>query len=140
MKSTPRPRRSCSLYQNRMERTSESMPCARRPGRCILACMSFTIREARGVKRLLVDEDIEAGSFSIHISRVAPGNRSHEPHAHEGTEAFYVLAGKASVEVEKERHTLGAEEAIVIDAKKRHGISNAGESELSYMVIISKAR
>jgi mannose-6-phosphate isomerase-like protein (cupin superfamily) len=102
--------------------------------------MSFTVREARGVKRLLVDEGIEAGSFTIHVSRVAPGARLHEPHAHEGTEAFYVQTGEASVEVGSERHVLCAGEAIVIDAKKPHGISNAGVSELSYSVIISKSR
>lgn len=98
----------------------------------------FTTREARGLTRFLVDDGVEG--FTIHLSRLAPGARSHEPHVHEGTEAFYVLSGRAAVEAGGERHELGANEAIVVEAGKPHGISNAGMTELSYLVVIAKAR
>lgn len=96
----------------------------------------FQTLKAKGLTRFLVDSTVDG--FTIHLTRLDPGARSHEPHTHDGTEAFYVLSGRASIDVGGERQELSSNEAIVLDAGKLHGISNAGTEELSYLVINAK--
>ncbi len=97
----------------------------------------FQTLKAKGLSRLLVDSSVDG--FTIHLTRLDPGARSHEPHTHGGAEAFYILSGRALIEAGGERQELSSNEAIVLDAGKLHGISNAGTEELSYLVINAKA-
>ncbi len=101
--------------------------------------MPFIERNARGLTRCLADAGLDPDKLRIHISEAPAGGRSHPPHTHAGIEAFYVLEGQATVEWADERHTLGAGEAIIVDASVPHGIFNAGDGPVRYMVIIAKA-
>ena len=73
----------------------------------------------------------------VHISEVDAGQRSHPPHRHGGTEAFYMLEGEGTLEIDGERHPLRASEAIVFDPRKLHGLVNTSAAPMRYMVIIS---
>jgi mannose-6-phosphate isomerase-like protein (cupin superfamily) len=53
-------------------------------------------------------------------------------------EAFYVLEGCGTIEVESERLPLGANEAISLDLSKLHSLVNAGEAKTRYMVVIAR--
>jgi mannose-6-phosphate isomerase-like protein (cupin superfamily) len=101
--------------------------------------MNTTVVQRKGLAKCRVDTDLAAGRLGVHLSELAPGACAHAAHTHEGVEAFYVLEGKASVEVDAASHQVGANEVLMIDAQKLHAISNSGETTLRYLVIISRA-
>ena len=98
--------------------------------------MQFSTINAKGLSRYLVAASLDPQKLRIHISEVEPGSRSHDAHTHTGVEAFYVLEGQATVEVEEERYTLGPNEALALDASRPHGISNSSAAPIRYLVII----
>lgn len=100
--------------------------------------MQFSEVNARGLSRLLVADSLDPQQLRIHITEVGPGSRSHGAHTHAGVEAFYVLEGQATVEVEGDLYTLGPNEALALDASRPHGIFNAGSAPIRYIVIISQ--
>ena len=102
--------------------------------------MTVTTREqpVKGVARFLLDNDLEGEPIHLHISEVAAGQRSHPPHQHGGYEAFYMLEGEGTIEIEDDRFVLNANEAMVIDPQKMHGIANHSAKPIRYMVIIIK--
>lgn len=96
---------------------------------------NFTESAVKGVGRYLLDADVTQDALRLHISAVGPGDRSHAPHRHGGVEAFYMLEGEATIELDGERFTLGPGEAAVIDPQKLHGISNESSAPMRYMVV-----
>ena len=105
------------------------------------ATTGVTTREekVKGVARFLLDNDLEGKPIHLHISEVAAGERSHPPHQHGGYEAFYILEGEATIEIEEDRFVLRANEAMVIDPQKLHGIANHSPAPIRYMVILTPA-
>lgn len=99
--------------------------------------MSFEVRQAKGVSRCLADASLDPERLRFHISEIAPGTRAHPPHTHEAVEAFFVLEGQGVVEVAGERHEVGPNEAIILDARQWHGLENTGTTRMRYMVIIA---
>jgi mannose-6-phosphate isomerase-like protein (cupin superfamily) len=100
--------------------------------------MGFSTIAKKGLAKCLIDNGVNPDSLQMHISEIAPGTRAHPPHTHEGVEAFYVLEGKGTVEVEGERFALGHNEAILLDTTKLHGLVNTGTTPMRYMVIIAQ--
>ena len=98
--------------------------------------MTFLEHQAKGLTRLLIDTDLPPDRLRIHISEVGPGERSHPPHKHAGVEAFYMLAGQGTLEIESERQRIATGEAIVFDPTKLHGLVNSGDVPMRYIVII----
>lgn len=76
-----------------------------------------------------------ASGRSVKLSVVGPGQRTHEPHRHEGHEFFFVLEGAAEFFLEGERRRVGPQTALYCPPQSLHGISNAGDTELRYLVI-----
>ena len=100
--------------------------------------MQFSEVNAKGLSRYLVADSLDPQRLRIHITEVGPGSRSHGAHTHAGVEAFYVLEGQATVEVEDEIYTLDPNEALALDACRPHGISNNSSAPIRYIVIISQ--
>lgn len=103
--------------------------------------MGVTAREqqVKGIARCLFDSELEGEPIHVHISEVGPGQRSHPPHRHGGYEAFYMLEGEGTIEIEEESFVLRANEAMVIDPQKLHGIANYSQAPIRYMVILTKS-
>jgi mannose-6-phosphate isomerase-like protein (cupin superfamily) len=108
--------------------------------------MPFAERQAKGITRCVVEAGIEPDRLRFHISEIAPGTRAHPPHTHAAVEAFYVLEGHGVVEIGDpaggspvERHELGPNEALILDARTLHGLENTGATITRYMVIITAA-
>ena len=103
--------------------------------------VKVTMREqpVKGVARFLLDNELEGEPIHVHISEVAAGQRSHPPHRHGGYEAFYMLEGEGTIEIEQDAFVLRANEAMVIDPQKLHGIANRSHAPIRYMVIITKS-
>lgn len=104
--------------------------------------MPLQTHTAKGLTRYLLDADLNVDRngepIHVHISEVGPGQRSHPPHQHGGYEAFYMLEGEGTLELDEERHVFGANEAIVFDPQKLHGLVNHGSAPMKYMVILAK--
>ena len=98
--------------------------------------MPFQNHPVKGIHRHLLDADLHGEPLHLHISKVAPGQRSHPPHQHDGIEAIYMFAGTATLEIGDEGYTLNANESIVFNPQKLHGLFNSGEQPMRYMVII----
>ena len=100
--------------------------------------MSFLVESVKGLSKVLVDKSIDPEALHLHISEIEPGMVAHPPHTHEGVEAFYVLEGQGTIEMEGESHTIGPNQAILLDATKLHGLTNTGDTPMRYIVIIAK--
>jgi mannose-6-phosphate isomerase-like protein (cupin superfamily) len=100
--------------------------------------MPYHLVEEKGVNKLWVGEDVPADALSLHISEVGPGLRAHPPHTHDGVECFFMLDGKAAMEIGGERIELDAKDGIVLEPSTLHGLVNIGDVPMRYMVIIAK--
>ena len=89
-----------------------------------------------GYLPLFLDADVEGEPLRVHISEVDAGERSHPPHRHGGYEAFYMIEGEGTLEIDGESHPLRANEAVVFDPRKLHGLVNTSKAPVRYMVII----
>ena len=100
--------------------------------------MAFVVQDAKGLDRLHVDDGIESGALTVHISEIAPGTRAHPPHAHEGLEAFHILQGHGRLETAEDSIDLYENQVVILDAGVEHGLVNVGDRNLRYAVIIAK--
>jgi quercetin dioxygenase-like cupin family protein len=98
--------------------------------------MSFTPQIKKGLNRCLVDDALTGEPLHFHISEVTAGQRSHAPHQHDGTEAVYVMAGEATLEIGDERIVLQSGEGVIFDPQRLHGLINTGPTTNRYMVIL----
>ncbi len=99
--------------------------------------MEFVEIQAKNIARTLLDADLDGEPLHLHISQVGPGERSHPPHQHGGLEAFYMLEGEGTLEIDGERYPLKANETIVFDPQKLHGLINTGDAPMRYMVVLA---
>jgi uncharacterized cupin superfamily protein len=99
--------------------------------------MDFVEVAAKGVGRLLVAKGVDAERLHIHISEIGPGERPHPPHTHAGLEAIYVLEGNGTLEVDGQAYPLGANQCMLLDTTRIHGLLNTGTAKMRYMVIIT---
>jgi mannose-6-phosphate isomerase-like protein (cupin superfamily) len=72
---------------------------------------------------------------TIKLSVVSPDQASHAPHTHDQDEFFFVLEGKARFHLDGETVVAGPYTSLYCPANIPHGISNAGETDLKYLVI-----
>jgi mannose-6-phosphate isomerase-like protein (cupin superfamily) len=99
--------------------------------------MSFVIRQTKGIDKCLAEAGLDPERLRMHISEIAPGTRAHAPHVHDAVEAFYVLQGQGTIEVGDERHTVGPNEVVILDARVPHGLENTGTTPMRYLVVIT---
>ena len=100
--------------------------------------MPFSKLDKKGLNACWIQEGLSSDKLSIHISEVAPGQRAHPPHTHEGIEAFYLLEGKATLEIDGETREIGPNEVVILDPRVSHGLRNTGDTPIRYMVIIAR--
>lgn len=100
--------------------------------------MHFVEHSMKGVSRYLADESLPFDRLRMHISELEPGTNSHPPHTHDGVEAFYVLEGEGTLEIDGQPYVIHAGETMVIDPTRLHGLTNTGTMRLRYVVMISR--
>ena len=69
------------------------------------------------------------------MSVVRPHEATHAPHSHGKDEFFFVMEGTAELILEGERRVVGPMTSFYCPPASLHGIRNAGETELKYLVI-----
>jgi quercetin dioxygenase-like cupin family protein len=98
--------------------------------------MTFVEHQVKGIDHCFLDADLNGEPLHVHISEVGPGERSHPPHRHGGIEAFYMLQGEGTLEIDGETQLVKTNEVAVFDPQKLHGLVNTGNIPMRYMVII----
>lgn len=96
--------------------------------------MNDTVRTSAGYQYWFVDKEFIDGR-TLKMSVVAPGGASHAPHAHEVDEFFFILEGTAWFHLDGKTKEAGAYSSFYCPPDVPHGISNAGDTELKYLVI-----
>lgn len=93
-----------------------------------------TVPTKAGYQYWFADKDFLDGR-TIKMSVVAPGKSTHAPHKHKEDEFFYVLEGKAKFHLDGKEVVVEANTSLYCPSWSMHGISNAGDTELKYLVI-----
>lgn len=73
--------------------------------------------------------------ITLKMSIVHPGKSTHAPHRHPEEEFFYILEGKASFYLNGKTVEAGPNTSLYCPPNSEHGISNAGDKDLKYLVI-----
>jgi mannose-6-phosphate isomerase-like protein (cupin superfamily) len=76
-----------------------------------------------------------ADGSTLKLSTVGPHQASHAPHRHVEEEFFYVVEGSAEFYLEGQRRVVGPNTGMYAPSNLEHGIRNAGDGELRYLVI-----
>ena len=93
-----------------------------------------TIETAVGYQYWFADKALADGK-TLKLSVVRPNSATHSPHVHAEDEFFFVLAGTAEFHLEGETRIGGPMTSFYCPSGLRHGIRNAGDIELKYLVI-----
>ncbi|MET3028729.1 cupin domain-containing protein [Flavobacterium sp. UW10123] len=72
---------------------------------------------------------------TLKMSIVEPGKSTHVPHHHPEEEFFYILEGTAEFFLDGKTVTAGPNTSFYCPPNAEHGISNAGKTDLKYLVI-----
>ena len=72
---------------------------------------------------------------TLNMSIVEPGKSTHAPHHHPEEEFFYILEGTAQFFLDGKTVTAGPNTSFYCPPNAEHGISNAGKTDLKYLVI-----
>lgn len=87
-----------------------------------------------GYRYWFADRDFIDGR-TLKLSVVRPNQATHPPHTHEQDEFFFILEGKAKFHLNGKTKVVGPYTSLYCPANSSHGISNAGDTELKYLVI-----
>jgi mannose-6-phosphate isomerase-like protein (cupin superfamily) len=99
----------------------------------------FTKLSKKNLDGFWIESSLPEDKLSLHISEIAPGTRAHPPHTHAGVEAFYILSGSGTVELEDgSQISVATNQVVTVDATRLHGLVNSGSTPLKYIVIITK--
>lgn len=95
---------------------------------------SKAIPTQAGYQYWFADKDFLNGR-TLKMSVVKPHDATHPPHKHLEDEFFFVLEGKAQFYLNGDSVTCEPYSSFYCPSMVEHGISNAGDTELKYLVI-----
>ena len=87
-----------------------------------------------GYQYWFIDKNFIDGN-TLKMSIVGPHLSTHPPHRHVEEEFFFILEGTATFYLEGKTVTAGAYTSFYCPSNMEHGISNAGDTELKYLVM-----
>lgn len=96
--------------------------------------MDKAVKTAVGYQFWFVDKDFIDGR-TLKMSVVAPNSATHPPHKHVEDEFFFVLEGTAEFFLDGKTKVAGPNTSFYCPSNVMHGIRNAGDGELKYLVI-----
>lgn len=92
------------------------------------------IKTKVGYQYWFADKDFIDGN-TLKMSVVGPKLSTHPPHRHIEDEFFFVLEGTATFYLDGKTVTAGPYTSFYCPSNAEHGISNAGDTELKYLVM-----
>ena len=96
--------------------------------------MDKTEKTKVGYQYWFADKDFIDGR-TLKLSVVAPKSATHPPHIHAEDEFFFILEGTAEFYLAGERKVVGPNTSLYCPSFVEHGIKNAGDATLKYLVI-----
>ena len=93
------------------------------------------IKTPVGYQYWFIGQKVLDDGQTLKMSVLGPKQSSHAPHKHAGNEMFFVLEGTAQFYLDGKTATGGANTSFMCPDNSEHGISNAGNTELKYLVI-----
>jgi len=96
--------------------------------------MAGTKKTSVGYQYWFADKEFIDGR-TLKMSVVAPHQATHAPHTHDNDEFFFVLEGKAKFHLNGKDVIVEPYASLYCPPDSYHGISNAGDTELKYLVI-----
>lgn len=87
-----------------------------------------------GYQYWFIDKNFIDGN-TLKMSIVGPHLATHPPHRHVEEEFFFVLEGTATFYLDGKTVTAGPYTSFYCPSNAEHGISNAGDTELKYLVM-----
>ena len=96
--------------------------------------MDKAVKTKSGYKYWFADKDFIDGR-TLKMSVIAPNLATHAPHKHATDEFFFILEGKARFYLDGKTKVVGPYTSLYCPSNIEHGISNAGDNELKYLVI-----
>lgn len=94
-----------------------------------------SVKTAVGYQYWFIPQGFLPDGQTVKLSVVAPRQATHAPHKHTGDEIFFVLEGTAQFFLNGKTVTGGPYTSFYCPDGSEHGISNAGDTELRYLVI-----
>jgi mannose-6-phosphate isomerase-like protein (cupin superfamily) len=96
--------------------------------------MDKIIKTDVGYQYWFADADFIDGR-TLKMSVVGPRQATHAPHSHAEDEFFFILEGTAELYLAGKKATAGPYASFYCPSNIEHGIKNAGDTELKYLVI-----
>jgi quercetin dioxygenase-like cupin family protein len=97
--------------------------------------MNKTVKTSAGYQYWFIEQKFLDDNLTVKMSVVAPKQATHAPHKHPGDETFFILEGTAQFYLNGKTTTGGPLTSFYCPVGSEHGISNAGDTELKYLVI-----
>jgi mannose-6-phosphate isomerase-like protein (cupin superfamily) len=97
--------------------------------------MEKAVKTSVGYQYWFIEKNFLEDGLTVKMSVVGPNQATHPPHKHAGDEVFFVLEGTAQFYLDGKTVTGGANTSFYCPENSEHGISNAGSTELKYLVI-----
>lgn len=93
------------------------------------------VKTQAGYQYWFIGQKFLEDGLTVKMSVVAPGQSTHAPHRHAEDEIFFILEGTAQFYLDGKTTTAGPFTSFYCPSNIEHGISNAGVTELKYLVI-----
>lgn len=97
--------------------------------------MDKATKTSVGYQYWFIAQNFLDDGLTVKMSVVGPKQATHAPHKHAGDETFFVLEGTAQFYLNGKTVTGGPYTSFYCPENSEHGISNAGNTELKYLVI-----
>jgi quercetin dioxygenase-like cupin family protein len=94
-----------------------------------------TTKTPVGYQYWFIGQKFLPDGLTVKMSVVGPKQATHAPHKHSGDEIFFVLEGTAQFYLDGKTTTGDPNTSFYCLENSEHGISNAGTTELKYLVI-----
>jgi quercetin dioxygenase-like cupin family protein len=88
-----------------------------------------------GYQYWFADDKFLSDGRTLKLSVVEKGKASHAPHKHVEDEFLFVLEGTAEFYLDGKTKVVGPLTSLYCPSNVEHGIKNAGETQLKYLVI-----
>lgn len=94
-----------------------------------------TVPTNAGYQYWFADKNFLEDGRTLKLSVVDVGKATHVPHKHPEDEFFFILDGKAEFYLDGKTKEVGPYTSLYCPSNMEHGIRNAGDTQLKYLVI-----
>jgi quercetin dioxygenase-like cupin family protein len=94
-----------------------------------------SVPTSAGYQYWFADKTFLEDGRTLKLSVVDVGKATHAPHTHPEDEFFFILEGKAEFYLAGETKVVGPYTSLYCPSNVEHGIRNAGDTQLKYLVI-----